>query len=294
MLNRLEALKGLKEEMDGIEGTEEELYTISDHLLALENIIMDAKKPSVSFSMVTAEDLKKVGVTRKRLSFEPAKVTELTEDLTTNAEAEIVDLHSRINKIYAHVNMGHSRMILNEILLALAEISSTQERGVVIFPEMEVTQGEVSDPVSGYEMWHVDYVTVVIEYEDVWDYKKRLLAPGGSKDAFKISKGRLLIVEAKCQSMEQTFVSFIPEAVSQAIALLKSANLQELRFCLSDGQTWTFFILKLENEKLTYYESVPVELDRYMLEDSDLPLRKIVQLLCEWLRPTKTGLFIFD
>jgi hypothetical protein len=42
----------------------------------------------------------------ERLVFEPAKVTELTKGLTsTNAEAEVVDLHSRIKKIYAHVNM---------------------------------------------------------------------------------------------------------------------------------------------------------------------------------------------
>jgi hypothetical protein len=41
-LNRLEALK---EELDGIEETEEELQTISDHVLALENILKGAKKP---------------------------------------------------------------------------------------------------------------------------------------------------------------------------------------------------------------------------------------------------------
>jgi hypothetical protein len=43
-LNRLEALK---EELDGIEETEEELHTISNHVLrlALENILKGAKKP---------------------------------------------------------------------------------------------------------------------------------------------------------------------------------------------------------------------------------------------------------
>jgi hypothetical protein len=55
--------------------------------------------------MVTAEDLEEVGLKRKRLVFEPAKVNELTKGLTTNAEAEIADLHSRIKKIYARVNM---------------------------------------------------------------------------------------------------------------------------------------------------------------------------------------------
>jgi len=41
-LNRLESLK---QELDGIEETEEELHTILDHVLALENILKGAKKP---------------------------------------------------------------------------------------------------------------------------------------------------------------------------------------------------------------------------------------------------------
>jgi hypothetical protein len=56
-------------------------------------------------------------------------------------------------------------------------------------------------------------------------FSDRLLAPGGSReDAFDISKGHLFLVEAKRQSLEQTLVSYIPEAVSQAIALLRSAK----------------------------------------------------------------------
>jgi len=66
-------------------------------------------------------------------------------------------------------------MILDAILLALAEIASTQKRGVAILPEMRIAQGDgvqISHPVSGYELWlsgNVDYV--VIEYEDVRDYR---------------------------------------------------------------------------------------------------------------------------
>jgi len=213
-----------------------------------------------------------------------------------------VDLHSRIKKIYARVNMDYepgSRMILDAVLLALAEIASTQKRGVAILPEMRIAQGDgvqISHPVSGYELWlsgNVDYA--VIEYEDVRDYKDRLLAPGGSReDVFDISKGRLFLVEAKRQSLEQSLVSYIPEAVSQAIALLRSTNLQEVRFCLSDGQTWIFFILRLANETLTYYESATRRLSRDVVENSDLPLREIVQLVCEWLRPTTTDLFTLE
>jgi len=254
----------------------------------------------VIFSTVALEDLKKAGVTRKRLVFVPAKITELTKGLTTKAEAEIIDLHSRIKKIYARVNMDFepgSRMILDAILLALAEIASTQQKGVAILPEMRIAPGDgvqVSHPISGYELWlsgNVDYA--IIEYEDVMDNKDRLLAPGGSRDdAFEIANGSLFLVEAKRQSLEQNLISYIPEAVSQAIALLKSANLPEARFCLSDGQRWIFFILKSENGSLTYYESAIRRLSRDIVEDSDLPLREIVQLVCEWLNPIATDLFV--
>lgn len=54
-------------------------------------------------------------------------------------------------------------------------------------------------------------------------FSDRLLAPGGTReDAFDIAKGRLFLVEAKRQSHEQSLVSYIPEAIAQAIALLKS------------------------------------------------------------------------
>jgi hypothetical protein len=68
-------------------------------------------------------------------------------------------------------------MILDAILLALAEIASTQKRGVAILPEMRIGQGDgvqISHPDSGYELWlsgSVDYV--VIDYEDVRDYKSK-------------------------------------------------------------------------------------------------------------------------
>ncbi|KAG6374753.1 hypothetical protein JVT61DRAFT_4129 [Boletus reticuloceps] len=301
VLNRLEALKV---ELEGVEETEEELHSISEHVLALENILKGAKKPRVTFSTITSDDLKKAGVMRKRLMFDDAKITGLTNGLTTDAKADIADLHSRIKNIYARVNMDYepgSRMILDAILLALADIFSTQQRGIAILPGTRIAQGDgvqISNPVSGYELWlsgHVDYA--VIEYEDVRDYKDRLLAPGGSReDAFEISTGRLFLVEAKCQSLSDIhiLVSHIPEAVSQAIALLRSANLSEVRFCLSDGHTWIFFVLKSENGMLIYYESAARRLSRDLLEISDVPLRDIVQLVCEWLRPTATDLFVLE
>jgi hypothetical protein len=51
------------------------------------------------------------------------------------------------------------------------------------------------------------------------------------------------------------------------------SSLPEIRFCLSGGQTWIFFILKLEDATTTYYESAIRR----------LPLRDIVQLVREWV-----------
>jgi hypothetical protein len=66
-------------------------------------------------------------------------------------------------------------MIFDVVLLALAEIASTQDSSIAIFLEMRIAQGDgiqISHPISGYELWlsgNVDYA--VIEYEDVGDYK---------------------------------------------------------------------------------------------------------------------------
>jgi hypothetical protein len=60
---------------------------------------------------------------------------------------------------------------------------------------------------------------------DFTQFSDRLLAFGGSRDdAFGIRNGCLFLFEAKRQSLERTLISYISEAVSQAIAVLKSAK----------------------------------------------------------------------
>ena len=72
----------------------------------------------------------------------------------------------------------------------------------------------------------VSQVTIHLHFADcLMAFSDHLLAPSGSRDdAFDILKGCLFLVEAKCQSFEQILVSYIPEAISQAIALLKSTK----------------------------------------------------------------------
>ncbi|KAH9058876.1 hypothetical protein EDB87DRAFT_1578043 [Lactarius vividus] len=249
--------------------------------------------------------LEKIGVQGKRLVFEVAKITDLTNELTTDAEAQILDLHARIKEIYACVTMDYepgSRMILDALLLALRKISSTQEFDVAILPEMRITHGngvQISHPTSGDELWldgNVDYAVIDIKHRRSMNcftaFSERLLGPGGSRwYTFEIASGCLVLVEAKRQSNEQGLSTYVPEAVSQAIALLKTANLPEVRFCLFDGQTWFFFILKSENNTLTYYGSGIHRLSRDIAKNTDMPLREIVRLIREWLKPTVDGLF---
>ena len=58
---------------------------------------------------------------------------------------------------------------------------------------------------------------------------------------------------------------------------------QRVRFCLSNGQTWIFCILKAKEGKWTYYESARYDLDKATMELTDEPLRKIIQLVLEWV-----------
>ncbi|KAF8558058.1 hypothetical protein OG21DRAFT_1504752 [Imleria badia] len=294
-------LRALEDELHGIENsdseTQEVLGIIWNHIHKVEDIVQGTKNPRLTFSTVTAEDLEKAGVQRKCLVFEPAKVIELTNALPTSAETEIADLRARVKKIYAHVNIDYessSRMILDGILLTSAVIASTQTRGVVILPEMRITKGDgvcISHPASGYELWLSDVADyAVIEYEDMKDFKARVF--GSRTDVFSISRGSLFLVEAKHQGLDLS--PYIPEAVGRAIALLKSSNFSEARFCLSDGTIWMFFLVKMDNGTLTYYESAKRYLDRAVLENSDLPLREIVQLVHEWLAPTVAGLFTLE
>jgi hypothetical protein len=72
-------------------------------------------------------------------------------------------------------------------------------------------------------------------------FSDRLLAPGGSRDdAFEIANGRLFLVEAKRQGPDRTLVSYIPEAVGQAIALLKSAKYVSLACFTSPSEKIAF------------------------------------------------------
>ncbi|KAH7908488.1 hypothetical protein BJ138DRAFT_994441, partial [Hygrophoropsis aurantiaca] len=73
----------------------------------------------------------------------------------------------------------------------------------------------------------------------------------------------------------------VPEAVGQALALATSTDREEVRFCLSNGNSWLFYILKLQEGKWSYYESEPHQLE-VGKDRSDSSIREIMKLLFEW------------
>lgn len=167
------------------------------------------------------------------------------------------------------------------------------------------TLAMLTTPLLSMKMWRLTRVSQNIKHcylrDDTMAFSDNLLW-GSTFDAFKISKGCLLIVQAKFyHGTKETLDSYSPEAVSHAIALLKSEkynqpcllyfiiwkkmpfSLPEVRFCISNGQYWNFFILKLEDGKLISRESTVYKLSKEALEHSDLPLREIMLLICEWV-----------
>ena len=147
----------------------------------------------------------------------------------------------------AHISQYEpgARMVLDAILLSLAEIVSKESppRSVAILPEMKVKVVLFTNPVTRHEVWFdgsVDYA--IIEYEDSGDNKgkfppliiiiwpslfliaclpsDRPLAPGTSRTfVFEIASGHMFLVEPKRHNQDRSLASFVPEAVTQAMAL---------------------------------------------------------------------------
>ena len=124
-----------------------------------------------------------------------------------------------------------------------------------------------------------------------------------------LAGGRLFLVEAKRLSDTSSSLSqHMPEAVSQALALceltryssvqyhhdsrnriaLSSCSSQDtVRFCLSNGHSWIFAILKVGVDgQRAYYQAPPWYLDKAVVqsqsEESLRSVQVIVELVLEW------------
>ncbi|KAF5339854.1 hypothetical protein D9611_009067 [Ephemerocybe angulata] len=145
---------------------------------------------------------------------------------------------------------------------------------------------------DGYEVTFsgsVDYAIVEYVPDQAGDHRARLVGPDPFVEeyVYQVAEGRLFLVEAKRQPAGKTSLgSFIPEAVTQAMVVLSNSKEDTVRFCLSDGEKFIFFILKRENSSYTYYRSITQNLYRPGNAHFEDQLRRVVGLLLEWLRPT--------
>ncbi|KAK7015409.1 hypothetical protein R3P38DRAFT_2997281 [Favolaschia claudopus] len=170
----------LREELEGIEETETELETVMQHIINLERLLSNVKKPRYTFSSMTKKDLTRLGVKGQMLIFKSeglATILGKSNDGDTFNE-EVSSLRTRLIDIYAHVNMDYeagSRMLLDAI-----SSKRDSETCVAILPEMRLTSSEgtvITNPESKFQAWltgNVDYG--VIRYLDQDDNKDKGLS----------------------------------------------------------------------------------------------------------------------
>ncbi|KAF5348893.1 hypothetical protein D9756_009824 [Leucocoprinus leucothites] len=272
-------LSALEEELEGIEETAVELQAIMEHVDALDEILAKAKKPRLGFSSVNEDHLRSLGVKKGWLTF-----TSLLEDRVANMDqitvSAVMTLCDRIQEIYAYSEPG-SRMIFDTILITLAKITDKLYLGkkVAILPEMRIGPSDgihVKNANTGFELCltgNVDYG--VLLYDDTPRNRARFLVRGAPKEnVLRMAKGCFFLVEdkrLKCSALS----SHVPEAVSQAIALLKA----------------TLNIEEEEGESFIYYESSAFQLQNPFLQvDTSLTeLRTIISLVTEWLNVSPTS-----
>jgi len=79
----------------------------------------------------------------------------------------------------------------------------------------------------------------------------------------------------------------MPEAMSQALAVSEIPGRSITPFCLTNGRSWIFAVLKTEsNGQRAYYAAQPFYLDRVLVEMRHVAalrsIQEIVELHLEW------------
>ncbi|EDR05206.1 uncharacterized protein LACBIDRAFT_329862 [Laccaria bicolor S238N-H82] len=122
------------------------------------------------------------------------------------------------------------------------------------------------------------------------DYQEYLVSqtPTELEGLFRSAAGHFFLIEAELRSPE--WDELILEAVAQAMTISSNANLNTVRFCVSDGTYFAFYVLKKKRGVFTYYGSIfrKVHPDDDNFDDE---LQVIINLLLEWLQPTRTDLY---
>ncbi|KAL4244190.1 hypothetical protein ABKN59_010755 [Abortiporus biennis] len=264
-----------------------QIELIDQGISILEVLRKKAEDRIITSHTITIEDLTEAGLVYELLFPNHPKITEVASGFTGVKSVE--ELYARLQKIHCTVNLDEEvarRIIVHAILLALPDICSSEGQKIGIVPGFRLAEGigrlQTVNPITKAKVWVPNQLNyLVVKYDDIKDYTELLLVPGNMKDlVIKKARSVLLLVEGKSEGKGEDYElsDNAPEAICQALALLRYLpRASEIRFCVTDGHKWQFYILKSEEDgKL-----------------SDLELRELLVLLREWLSPSndQDGIF---
>ncbi|KAG2016616.1 hypothetical protein CC2G_009770 [Coprinopsis cinerea AmutBmut pab1-1] len=179
------------------------------------------------------------------------------------------------------------RMVLDALLLSMGEITSIIDpaKDVAIIPEMKT--GGAAFSKGGYQVvlgGSIDYGVVEYMIDEDDEAKGGLVGPVLPEHIFEVAYGFFFLVEAKRHHAVGELTASIPEAVTQAMLISKNANIDTVRFCLSDGSIFIFFVLQRCEDGYTYSQSTPRYLGLPEESHFDIQMGEITFLLLEWLK----------
>ncbi|KAF8868295.1 hypothetical protein CPB85DRAFT_1365403, partial [Mucidula mucida] len=189
-------LLALRNELFGIEETAEEMSQIMDHVNALQDILSTAKET----------DLSDLGIETKSLLIDKSV---LAQRCMARAPEQIDSLCAQITRIHRFVSMQEkagARMIMDAILLTVAELSADGEahKPVAIFPKLRLSTGgiQLTNPATDCRVWltpgNADYA--VCTYANEAEQRHRVLnAPALDYLRMHARNRIIVLVEGKRQ-----------------------------------------------------------------------------------------------
>jgi len=204
-------------------------------------------------------------------SINPKHIKQLCEQIT------------RIRRSVSKRFEAGARMILDAVLLTIADISLDAEGGlpVAIFPEMQIAPVLVKNFETQFEVWlggNVDYV--VCTYGSKRDCAMVLQSPLNT--LVRYTMNYIILVEARYKN--QMLVDSMPEGTSQAIALSEATGNKTIRYCLSDGHQWMFAVYMRDDQgNHISYEGPVLTVKDESQNDFERDVQHLVEVLYHWL-----------
>ncbi|OBZ75415.1 hypothetical protein A0H81_04295 [Grifola frondosa] len=288
-------LAAMKQDLDGIVESQEEVDQIMCHFAALEAILAKAKKIKLSFSSATEKDIKKLGIEHSGLFFDRKAISQ-----RYNIPRSILDsLHEQLRRIFLHVmapeHGARARIILDSVLLAVAETCAlnTKKTSAVIFPEFTIGAGEgirVINPTTKHEIWLTGTTDFALCTYSTKRTCRETVLLSTLDDVMRVAHNRITLVETKKETTELR--TALPEATAQAVALAEVAGYVDDPFHLKKGVCVDPLLRCFrENATRVFYESEMIQIsERDILDNLDRgrqDLHDVTEIVYHWLVSSK-------